>query len=63
MQGRWGVPCGKPNASPRVINAKTGGAALGHIALSLFSLLSIYRTDAGTLSSAFYHGLTYVCVV
>jgi hypothetical protein len=37
----WGVPCDKPNAPPRVTDAKTGGAALGPIVLSLLLLLAV----------------------
>jgi hypothetical protein len=41
--GAWGVPCDQPNAAPRVTDAKTGGAALGHIVLSLLFLLAVER--------------------
>ena len=41
--GVWGVQNDKPNAPPRVTDAKTGGAALGPIVLSLLFLLAVER--------------------
>jgi hypothetical protein len=43
----WGVPCEKPNAPPRVTDAKTGGAARRPIFLSLLEplLLSLDKND------------------
>jgi hypothetical protein len=39
----WSVPCDKPDAPPRVTDAKTGGATLGPIVLSLLFLLVVER--------------------
>ena len=41
--GHVGSPNDKPDVPPRVTDAKTGGAALGPIVLSLLFLLAVER--------------------
>jgi hypothetical protein len=57
--------CDKPNASPRVTDAKTGGAALGPYFLSLLFLLAVERMLKPLLLPLDKDGSTedLVCVV